>query len=351
MARNFDATTNLDLQAADAAVMHVVEPFAVGLWYKGTSGLVGNFKYLLSKVLLAGEHPSFGFSTNATEALRFLQGYGTSSGQLVVSPTIASATAFDGAWHYLMGSADGSNVRIYLDGVEQGTGTAQVGATVYSSGGLYVGSFDGATNSLYFNGGLAELVVFDKIPDAAERAALAKGYSPLAVKPASVVMYWPLIGKYAPEIDVVGGVNLTNNGTVQALNGPRLILRSTSPVGQPAAAGGATVQGTLDASLGGLTAAITGGRRVNAGLAASLGGLVARITGTTSGSATPTNPGGGWYKLLSIFRQQDEDARWGAERRANPVACPHCGLVLKSGPEGSGVRLYCPAGDFQLTDW
>jgi hypothetical protein len=34
-----------------------------------------------------------------------------------------------------------------------------------------------------------------------------------------------------------------------------------------AAAGGATVQGTLDASLGGITAAITGGRRVNASLA------------------------------------------------------------------------------------
>jgi hypothetical protein len=115
-----------------------------------------------------------------------------------------------------------------------------------------------------------------------------------------------------------------------------------------AASGGTTVQGTLNASLGGLTAAITGKRRVNASLAASLGGLVARITGTTSGSATPTNPGAGWYKLLSIFQQQDEDARWSAERLANPVACPNCGLVLKSGPEGSGVRLFCPAGDFQL---
>jgi hypothetical protein len=178
MARNFNGTTDLDLQAADAAVMHVVEPYAVGLWYKGSSGLVGNFKYLLSKLLLAGNHPSFGFSTNATEDLRFLQGHGTGVGQFVISPTIPSATAFDGAWHYLMGSADGSNVRIYLDGIEQGTGTAQLGATAYSTDGLYVGSFDGATNALYYNGGLAELVIFDKIPDAVERAALAKGYSP-----------------------------------------------------------------------------------------------------------------------------------------------------------------------------
>jgi hypothetical protein len=345
MARNFDRSTQLDLQAADAAVMHVAQPYAVALWYKGDPSLVGNFQYLLSKLLLADNHPSWGFSTDSSGNLRFIQGHGTGVGQFASTSTILHATAFDNQWHYLMGSADGSNVRIYLDGVEQGAGTAQLGATAYSSSGLYVGSFDGATNSLYYNGGLAEVAVFDKIPDAAERAALARGYSPLAVAPASVVMYWPLIGKYAPEIDLVGGVDLTNNGTVQAVTGPRLILRPTSSVGQPPAAGGATVQGALDASLGGITAAITGSRKVNAGLAASLGGIVARITGTTSGSATPTTVGGGWYKLLSIFRQQEDDVRWAAERV--PVACPYCGLVLRSGPEGSGVQLYCPAGDYR----
>lgn len=53
----------------------------------------------------------------------------------------------------------------------------------------------------------------------------------------------------------------------------------------------------------------------------------------------------GWYKLLSIFRQQEDDVRWAAERV--PVACLRCGLPLRSAPEGSGVQLYCPAGDYQ----
>jgi hypothetical protein len=223
MARNFDQVTNLDLQAADASVMHVTEPYAVGLWYKGTSGGVGNFKYLLSKLLTAGDHSSWAFSTNNVEGLRFLQGHSPSAGAFVVSPVIATATAFDGAWHYLMGSADGTTVRIYLDGVEQGTGTAQIGGTAYSSSGLYVGSFDGSVNSLYYNGGICELTVFRAIPTAAERAALAKGYTSLVVKPSSVVMYAPLLGRYDPEIDLAGGVILTNHGTIRANNAPRII--------------------------------------------------------------------------------------------------------------------------------
>lgn len=114
------------------------------------------------------------------------------------------------------------------------------------------------------------------------------------------------------------------------------------------ASAGTQVQGTLTAAWGGMTAAITGQRKVNAVLAATWGALTTRITGVTSGSATPTNPGAGWYKLLSIFQQQEEeDARFAEERRTNPVACPNCGLVLRSGPEGSGVRLFCPAGDFR----
>jgi hypothetical protein len=109
-----------------------------------------------------------------------------------------------------------------------------------------------------------------------------------------------------------------------------------------------TVNGTLNATLGGITAGIAGTRRVNGVPAATLGALTAAITGTTSGSATPTTVGAGWYKLLSIFVQQEDDVRFARDREVNPLACPHCGLVLRAGSEGSGVRLFCPAGDFQL---
>jgi hypothetical protein len=221
MARNFDGSTQLDLQAADAAVMHVAEPYAVGLWVKNSSN-PGSFLYALSKVLQAGSHPSYGFSTNGVGDLRFIQGHNTAGG-FVVSPTIPNASIWDGAWHHVMGSADGTKVRIYFDGVEVGTGTTQLAATAYSALSLYVGSFDGPTNSLYFKGGIAEIAIFKAIPDLGERAALAKGYTPLAVKPAKVVMYWPLLGRNDPETDLFGGVNLTNHGTVRADNSPRII--------------------------------------------------------------------------------------------------------------------------------
>jgi hypothetical protein len=226
MARNFDGSTQLDLTAADAAVMHVVEPYAIGLWVKNSSN-PGSFLYALSKVLTPDDHSSYAFSTDSGGNLRFIQGHSTNAGGFVTSPTIASANIWDGAWHHVMGSADGSRVKIYLDGGEVGSpGTVQVGGTAYATGaaaGLFVGSFDGPRNSLYFKGGIAEVAIFDAIPSAGELLALAKGYTPLAVMPANVVMYWPLLGRFDPETDPAGGVDLTNHGTIRADNSPRII--------------------------------------------------------------------------------------------------------------------------------
>jgi hypothetical protein len=224
MARNFDGSTQLDLQAADAAVMHIAEPYAISLWVKNASN-PGSFLYALSKVLQAGSHPSYGFSTDGSGNFRFIQGHNTAGG-FVVSPTVAAATIWDGNWHHVMGSADGTKVRIYLDGIEVGTGTTQLAATAYSALGLYVGSFDGPTNALYFKGGIGEIAVFNAIPDANERAALAQAYSALAVRPTKVAMCFPMLGEYSPEIDLAGGINLTNNGTIQVLASlsPRIIL-------------------------------------------------------------------------------------------------------------------------------
>ena len=44
-------------------------------------------------------------------------------------------------------------------------------------------------------------------------AALGKGISPLLVRPGGLVAYWPLIGNASPEIDPVGGINLSWNAT------------------------------------------------------------------------------------------------------------------------------------------
>lgn len=48
-----------------------------------------------------------------------------------------------------------------------------------------------------------------------------------------------------------------------------------------------------------------------------------------------------WEQLLSIREQQQADAEFAAERRADPPACPVDGWPLREGPNG---ELECPFG-------
>jgi len=44
---------------------------------------------------------------------------------------------------------------------------------------------------------------------AGEVAALGAGASPLAVRPQSLVAYWPLYGNVSPETDIISGYDMT----------------------------------------------------------------------------------------------------------------------------------------------
>lgn len=56
----------------------------------------------------------------------------------------------------------------------------------------------------------------------AEIAVLAAGVSPMLVRPGNLVSYWPLIGQNSPEIDLVGGFNMSIQGTLTQANHPRI---------------------------------------------------------------------------------------------------------------------------------
>jgi hypothetical protein len=53
------------------------------------------------------------------------------------------------------------------------------------------------------DGRLAEVALWTDDIGAAGFDMLYKGVSPLAVRPDALVFYAPLVGKYAPEIDIV----------------------------------------------------------------------------------------------------------------------------------------------------
>jgi hypothetical protein len=64
-------------------------------------------------------YSSYGFFTGPVGEVYFSVSDGTNS---VLSP--AGAGVWDGNWHFVAGSYDGANVRLYVDGVEVGNGTS-----------------------------------------------------------------------------------------------------------------------------------------------------------------------------------------------------------------------------------
>ena len=64
---------------------------------------------------------SYGMFTDVNEGLVFY--IGTTSGQ-TSHPLAAPRSIWDGSWHHVAGTFDGTKVRIYLDGVQQGSGTS-----------------------------------------------------------------------------------------------------------------------------------------------------------------------------------------------------------------------------------
>ena len=123
-------------------------------------------------------------------------------------------------WHHVAGYvAGGSGSAVWLDGGSKATGSSNGWAGAHDT---FIGALgiSGSVSS-HFSGRLAEAALwFAQLTDA-EVAALAAGYSPLMVRPQSLGAYWPLIGNLSPEIDIVGGYDMTlQNAPTKAAHPP-----------------------------------------------------------------------------------------------------------------------------------
>ena len=150
----------------------------------------------------------------------FVIGWSTNDGKW----SIAKPTT--GAWHHIAitynGGATTNDPIIYKDGVSQ-TITERVaptGTLQLPTGSGWIGSDDGTGE--FFDGRLAEFAIWNRILTAGEIAALGKGFSPLT-NPVGLVLYLPLIGTASPEIELIGGSNLTLTNAPTNIAHPRII--------------------------------------------------------------------------------------------------------------------------------
>jgi len=210
MSRDTTSSPN-HLFTAGHSAFDVPAPMALSMWYKSSGGAQGNFTYWISKLLVAGEHPSWGFSTNGSGALRFLIGHGLNGGDVVGSPAVAAGTAYDDNWHHVLGYYDSTNMGLYFDGVDQGV-SSNPGLTIDydDTKSLYFFTFDGSI--LFTAGHLGQVVLYNSVPTAAQIAAMADGFPPEVVCPQRLACVWDMNGM-EPEVDRIAGRTLTNSGT------------------------------------------------------------------------------------------------------------------------------------------
>mgnify|MGYP001607049776 CR=1 FL=1 len=214
MARTFqDATQYLSL----ATAIVTAYPFTVAAWANSDDATLNQTIW------------SVGVSSTDNDMWR-LQFRGADAGDPVrlVSRNAAGAqndaittTGYTaGTWHHACGvGASATDRRVFIDGGSKGTNTTsntpaptnitRIGLLARSSGG---GRFDGP---------IAEVAVWNVALTDDEVLMLAKGLSPFAMRPGSLISYIPLFGIQSPEPDWSGLNNhMTVNGTLARADHP-----------------------------------------------------------------------------------------------------------------------------------
>jgi hypothetical protein len=129
-------------------------------WVNSTS--VDRDSYILSLGASGGVAASYALYTGYYGGLRFYVFDGTT---FVESPD-AGPGIWDGNWHHVVGTYDGSTVRLYVDGVEVGNGTPanlKIDYSLPDSNDLFIGTYNGQTNTNFnFNGLIDEASVFNR---------------------------------------------------------------------------------------------------------------------------------------------------------------------------------------------
>lgn len=183
------------------------------------------------------------------------------------------------AWHHVAATLNSSGRAVFLNG--GGKGTNAVAKTPVGPDRISVGRAGDSTPSDPMAGRIAEVAVWNVELSDAEILLLARGVSPLRIRPASLRLYYPLYGSMSPEPNLaVGGAtyNLAITGTpVQADHAPVMSSFGWEEVmaAWAAAGGGGPNNYSQSAS----------------GTVSSAGALAKRTNRSTAGNLTPTAAG------------------------------------------------------------
>jgi len=212
MARNFDSSNNDFLDAGNPSALNLTgDKVTVSAWIRLESTSVegkiiakwsdsgGDFQYLLSTD--SGDKCQFAIFDGGTK--------------IALGTTILVV----GVWFHLVGTYDGSNLRIYCDGVEEAS-TLATGNMSSTTAPVRIGAGSGGSGTEGpFDGDIGHCAIWDRALSSNEIASLSNGTNPLQLNRDNLISYWPLNGR-SPEPDVVGGLDMTLTGSIKAEEPP-----------------------------------------------------------------------------------------------------------------------------------
>lgn len=233
MARNFNGSTGY-LSASNAAV--TAYPLTVAGWFRHTDIIAdGMFAIYDSS---AGTNRFQGRITSG-HALQIDVLFG---GNLATGTTANAATINQWA-HGAFVFNSATDRRVYLNANDANKGSNTTDATPGGTlGSTVLASRITGTSTVteFFAGDFAEWGVWNAALSLEEITSLARGFSPMMVRPEKLQAYWPINGRASLEERWAGSFNLTVNGTTAKADHPNRIIypRRQSIILPVAAVGG-----------------------------------------------------------------------------------------------------------------
>jgi Concanavalin A-like lectin/glucanases superfamily len=118
----------------------------VSAFFRGAAS-PGKWRYIVSKGAVNCHAASYGLYSGFKGGLAFYVSDGTG---FTLSP-VAGVEVWDGRWHHAAGTFDGETVRLYVDGVEVGTGTpatVDLGYDLETTDDAFLGEYGGTCDRL-----------------------------------------------------------------------------------------------------------------------------------------------------------------------------------------------------------
>jgi hypothetical protein len=246
VARALDGSTQRFSAAAQPITAY---PFTVAGWSYPTNTTAGSAdKYIFSLSNNSG--------TTLFSGLQWLDANAKLAAFISTSGTVrkwdTTATATLNTWQHVAGVfTSASDIVAYVNADGAGAYTNTGSPTVPTWNTVSIGALVRSSVAGWYYGSLAETGLWNVALTQAELDQLAAGYSPLFVRPQSLVAYWPLFGRATDEEDWDGAYPLTNTGSATVADHPRIIYPRRRGIVVPvAAASGPTVVALTPTTIG-----------------------------------------------------------------------------------------------------